>query len=327
MAEGRGDVIRRKLGAARAEAAVRAGEGAPGPDKAWRLALSRAARDRVKLALDVPRMALDRMSLAEILELAPERGLIAVLEGPLQALGVILLGPDVLAGMIEAQTTGIVTKAAAPDRRPTRTDAAMAAGMIDGALEEFERAVAGMEGAEWAQGFRYASFLEDIRPLGLLLDDIPYRLLRAEVSLAFGAKTGSIFMALPADPRSQGSGQDEDARATVEAQVFAQAMAGQVMASACTLDGVLARVSLTLAQVMGFEMGQVLPLGGASVDRISLEGRDGRKLWEGKLGQNRGLCAVRLTEQARQPGAPAPRGEVLEPKADHIPALRATGTG
>ena len=327
MAEGRGDVIRRKLGAARADI-PRDGDGRPGPDKAWRLALARAARDRVKLALDVSRLTLDLRSLTEILELAPERGLIAVLEGPMQALGVILLGPDVLAGMIEAQTTGVVTKAAAPERRPTRTDAAMAAGLIDGALEELERGLQGQDDGDWAIGYRYSSVLEDIRPLGLLLDDIPCRVLRAEVSLAFGAKSGTIFMALPAVRPQSGANPVEGAQAVTEAGEFGRALAAQIMAADSQLDGVLARVSLTLAQVMDFELGALVPLGATSLDRISLEGLDGRKLWEGRLGQNRGLRAVRLTEEFGVPVRVPIKTEVMAEVMGKVvaePVMRATG--
>lgn len=297
MADGRGEVLRRKLGSVKAEAQAQADAGKAGPDKAWRMALARSARDQVKLTLDVTRLRVDRMSLAELLDLAPERGLIAVLEGPKQALGVILIAPDVMAGIIEAQTTGVVTAAPAQGRRPTRTDAAMMAGMIDGALAEVEQSLQEVEDCTWALGYRYASFLEDIRPLGLLLEDIPYKMLRAEVSLAFGAKTGEIFMALPARTRMGAAPLADDVRAAAKALMFKQDLAAHVMGAGCELVGVLNRMSLTLAQVMDFEVGMVLPLGAASVERISVEGLDGRALWEGKLGQNRGMCAVRLTEQ------------------------------
>ncbi len=315
MADGQGNVIRRKLGAARAGAAIRATEGRPGADQSWRIALARAARDRVKLALDVPRLSLDRLSLTEVLELAPERGLIAVLEGPAGSLGVIMLAPDVLAGMIEAQTTGIVTGQPAPSRRPTRTDAAMVAGMIDAALEELERGVDGLDDCLWAKGYRYASFLEDIRPLGLLLEDGAYRLFRAEVSLAMGAKSGSIFMALPAEVHVDKDKSSEALRAAGEAAVFHKGLAVQILAAECQLDGVLARTSLSLSQIMAFEIGQVLALSGAAVERISVEGMDGRKLWEGRLGQNRGLRAIRLSEPQSALSGASVSGQVQSAKA------------
>lgn len=332
MAEGQGNVIRRKLGAARAEADARAREGRPGADQCWRIALARAARDRVKLALDVPTMSLDRMSLAEVLELAPDRGLIAVLEGPAGALGVMMLAPDVLAGLIEAQTTGIVTAQPAAQRRPTRTDAAMAAGMIDGALEELERGVDGLDDCLWAKGYRYASFLEDIRPLGLLLEDVAYRLFRAEANLALGAKKGSIFMALPSELATSGEVPSEAARQAAEVAGFHKGLAMQLMAAECRLDGVLARTQLSLSQIMEFEVGQVLALPGAAVERISLEGMDGRKLCEGRLGQNRGLRAVRLSEPvSAAAAAPALSGQHLVARAatpePFDAPLKATGTG
>ena len=331
MADGRGNVIRRKLGVAQADAAARLADGRPGADQSWRVGLARAARDRVKLALDVSELSLDRMSLAEVLELAPERGLIAVLEGPSGGLGVIMLSPDVLAGMIEAQTTGVVTAQAAPLRRPSRTDAAMAAGLIDGALEELERGVVGVEDSLWAKGYRYASFLEDIRPLGLLLEDIPYRLFRAKVSLALGAKKGSIFMALPAEPHGIRDAKPDTLRVAAEAMIFASGLMAQIMLADCQLDGVLSRVSMSLSDIMNFEIGQFVALPGAALERISLEGLDGRKLQEGRLGQNRGLRAIRLSEAPvyeegldaqRQAGAPKAASDL-----GYAQPMLATGTG
>ena len=68
MAEGQG-VIRRKVAAAKAELP----EGGPGADRGWRLALARAARDQLKLDLEVQTLGLTRRSLGEVIELAPER--------------------------------------------------------------------------------------------------------------------------------------------------------------------------------------------------------------------------------------------------------------
>ena len=49
--------------------------------------------------------------------------------------------------------------------------------MVDAALEGLEIALAEEADLIWADGFRYASFLDDPRPLGLLLEDIAYRCL------------------------------------------------------------------------------------------------------------------------------------------------------
>lgn len=324
MAGTAGSVIRRKT----RKAAT--GEGTPeasqGAERSWRMALARAARDQLRVPLDVAQSSLAERSLAELLDLAPERGFIAVLEGPAQALGVIMLAPDVLAAMVEALTTGLVTNQPAPDRRPTRTDAAMLAVVIDAALTELDAGLAEPGLADWARGYRYAAFLEEIRPLGLLLEEAQFTVLTCEVRLALGAKTGAIFMAMPA-------GVSRPARAETAAdagglQAFTQDLAEQVMGTAGQLDGVLARVSMTLAQVMDFEAGQIVALGGAKVERITLSGMDGRQIWEGRLGQSRGLRAVRLTERIGADIASAPVRSVPA-TYDVVPAplgFQATGT-
>ncbi len=325
MAGTAGSVIRRKT-----RKAVAAGEAAPeaslGAERSWRIALARAARDQLRVPLDVAQSSLAERSLAELLDLAPDRGFIAVLEGPAQALGVIMLTPDVLAAMVEALTTGKVTSQPAPDRRPTRTDAAMLAVVIDAALAELDAGLAEPGLADWARGYRYAAFLEEIRPLGLLLEDAPYTVLTCEVRLALGAKSGAIFMAMPA-------GASRPARADAAAdggglQAFTQELVAQVMETAGQLDGVLARVSMTLAQVMDFQAGQIVALGGAKVERITLAGMDGRQIWEGRLGQSRGLRAVRLTERigAETAGAPVRTVPATYDQAPAPQTFQATGT-
>jgi len=306
-----------------------------GVDKAWPLALARAARDGLALQLEVAQITVQRLSLTELLELPPELALIAVLEGPGDGLGVIMLAPPVLAGLIEAQTTGKVTTGALAARKPTRTDGAMVAEFLDRALEGLETALLAADDLIWAGGFRYASFMDDPRPLGLLLDDVPYRLVQAEVSLGGGAKSGLVLLAMPADGRGrrpQKAGQV--APEAAEALVFAAALGAQVLASTCALDAVLYRMTIPLSAVMGLKSGEVVPLPRAALDQIKLEGIDGRPIGAGKLGQHRGMRAVRLTAE---PGIAVPdptvagSGRGLAPAPTPHPVAeerpRLTGTG
>ena len=312
MANGLIGVIRRKLLAGRAVLA----EGGPGADRGWRLALARAARDDLKLPLEVTKLALDRRSLAELLELPPDFALIVVLEGPKDGLGLLVISAPVLAAMIEMQTIGKVAQASPTARKPTRTDAAMVATMIDSALAGLESGLAQEADLVWAGGFRYASFLDDPRPLGLLLEDINYRVLTADVTLANGAREGSVLLALPAE----GRGAQPDARFglpeddTVAGPAFTAALSEQVQAADCNLDAVLARLSMPLSRVLGLRVGEVLAMPRASLDQISFEGIDGRKVAEGKLGQNRGMRAIRLTPMTARGATP-----VVVPTAVQLP--------
>lgn len=293
---GSDNVIRRKIAASGADR----GEGGPGADRGWRLALARAARDRLKLPLEVARLTMGQLSLAEVLDLPPDRALIAMLQGPGEGVGLMVLAPEVLAAMIEVQTLGKVATAPLAPRKPTRTDAAMVADVVDAALEGLEIALAEEADLIWAGGFRYASFLDDPRPLGLLLEDIAYRVLRCDVALGHGARAGQVVLALPAEGRGRKPIRPVAEEAEAQAgPAFAEALAAQVEAADCVLDAVLARVTLPLTRVLDLAVGEVLTLSRASIDRLSLVGLDGRSLSEGKLGQQRGMRAIRLTEAER----------------------------
>ena len=301
MATGQSGVMGRKLAAARGAVA----DGVPGADRAWRLSLARAARDQLKLPLEVVRLAVDRLSLAEVLELPPDHAMIVVLEGPRDGLGLMVIYAAVLAAMIEVQTIGKVALTAPVPRKPTRTDAAMVAPLIDAALTGLEAALLLETDLIWAGGFHYASFLEDPRPLGLLLEDTAYRVLTADVSLADGARTGAVLLALPADGRGAAPvGQTDKAAA---GPAFSALLADQIENADCVLEAVLTRVSMPLSRVLTMAVGEVITLPRAGLDRISFEGIDGRCVAMGKLGQNRGMRAVRLVPAAGVARGPTPQ--------------------
>jgi len=86
---------------------------------------------------------------------------------------------------------------------------------------------------------------------------------------------------------------------------FAQMLADQLDAASCVLDAVVSRVSLPLMRVMALKVGEVITLPRAAIDRICLEGLDGRALAEGRLGQNRGMRAIRLAGVEAVPQARA----------------------
>ncbi|MGB8814259.1 MAG: FliM/FliN family flagellar motor switch protein [Paracoccaceae bacterium] len=327
-------VIRRKTAAAQTVVPETGGA-----EKAWPLALARAARDGMSLVVDVPKLHCLRRSLTELLDMPPDLALIAILEGPGEALGVLMVDQAVLAGLIEAQTVGKVSASMTAPRKPTRTDAAMVAGYLDAALMGLETSLIEEEDQVWAGGFRYASFLEDPRPLGLLLEDVTYRVMQAEVALGGGAKSGTVLLALPAQGRGRRPKRSIKLAAEPGAALlFKAALREQVMASDCVLQAVLYRMTIPLSAVMGLKIGDVVPLPMAALDKIALEGIDGTRRGTCKLGQNRGMRAVRVeVELAVASGMLGRRasdapGQVIaapEPIAveEEEELMRPTGTG
>jgi flagellar motor switch protein FliM len=319
---GMSDVIRRKIDRATAAQV----EGAPGADRGWRLALARAARDAMGLDLEFRRMSILRHSLAELLELPPDQALLALLDGPAEGLGLMMLSPAVMSALIEMQTLGRVSGQPPVPRKPTRTDAAMVAGVIDRAMAGLEDALVEEADLIWAGGFRYASFLEDARPLGLLLEEETYRVLVAEVALAGGAKTGQVILALPAVGRGERPAGLPGTEAEAVGPQFMAALGAQVMEAGCTLEAVIARLTLPIRHVMALAPGDVLPLAHAAIDAVALETTAGRRISTAKLGQNRGMRALKILEAVqgvpiRAAVAPSQTGSAVV-RPDVLPAVR-----
>lgn len=285
------DVIRRKIDRARPPLA----EGAPGADRGWRLALARAARDAMGLDLEFRGLVIARQSLAEILELAPDRALLGLLDGPHGGLGVIMLDPVVTATLIEMQTLGRMSSQAPVIRKASRIDAAMVAGVIDRALAGLDETLAEEADLIWAGGFRYASYLEDVRPLGLMLEEEAYRVLSAEVALGGSGRVGRVILVLPAEGRGDRPELEAEADRT-EAPQFTAALNALVLQADCRLDAVIGRLTMPLSRIMSMAQDEVLLLPSAALDAVALETIEGRRVAGARLGQNRGMRAVKLCE-------------------------------
>ena len=315
-----GGTIRRKIAAARAVAPPPPSRGV---ELVWPLALARGVRDACGLHLALREIRSGHVSPAELLEYVPEFGLVALLEGPGETVGLMTLAPGVMSGLIERQTLGRVLPQTAAPRRPTRTDAGLVAAAIDAALQALDSALADDPDRRWAAGFRYSGFLEDPRPLILMLEDTTHRVLRAEADLDGGAKSGPVLLALPAEGRGarQAAATPPDARA--EAAGFVDALAERVDGAPAVLTAVVARLSMPLEAVLRLEPGMVLTLAPATLDRIDLDGPEGRRAAGGRLGQARGMRAIRLDS-----GEPAARAAPALPEAPpDAAALRAAAAG
>lgn len=315
------DVIRRKIDRARQPQA----EGAPGADRGWRLALARAARDAMGLDLDFRSLTISRLSLPEILELVPDRALLALLDGPQGGLGVIMLGPTVTATFIEKQTLGRLSAQPPAPRRASRIDAAMVAGVIDRALAGLDETLAEEADLSWAGGFRYASYLDDPRPLGLMLEEEAYRVLSAEVALGGVGREGRVILVLPALGRGEMPATPLG-EAEPDASQFSAAVSAQVLQAESRLDAVLGRLTLPLRQIMSLQVGETLVLPQAALDAISLETVDGRHVARARLGQYRSMRAVKLGEAVMARPVPTPARTVPQVAPDaEPPELRAAG--
>ena len=298
-------VLRRKAEAGRPQA-----DSAPmTATRALTISLAKNAQDTVQMPLRVAEITETRMTLADLPETLEPLSLLAIMEGPGEALGLIGLPPATLSALIEIQTMGRISPNAPSPRKPTRIDASMAAELLDKVMEGFEELLAEHADVTWAGGFRYASFLDDPRPLGLLLEDVSFRVYRIKLLLGpSGEREGGMILALPAQGRGRGPRKAGESKAEAEATAaggvaavdpqieaaWAQNLEATVLGTRADLTAVLHRATMSLAQVIQFKVGMTIPVPYAALEDLRIEGIGRQKVGAARLGQAQGMRALRI---------------------------------
>lgn len=321
--------------------------GPPAPARLAAIAAAQAARAVAGLALTCADSRDSIASLAELPEHLPDQALLAIIEGGIghgsdgaDRLGVVALSPGMAAALIEMQTLGRLTATPPEARRPTRADAALAADFIDAMLAGLgggDGSGAGPAGA--LAGFRYASHLADPRPLGLMLEDRGFRILRLHLHLGpLGEREGQILLALPlpADaPRLPAPAPPPVALAATGAEAAPlppasppppapsrPTLARAMQSAPITLHAILCRRRITLAELRALAPGVLLALPRQALTEARLESASGHRLALGKLGEVDGFHALRLLapqsagQTARvSPVEEPPIGDLAQPDA------------
>ena len=309
MAAEQGKSVLRK----KAEAGRPVADGvAMSPERAISSSLAKVAQDMLELPLQVTAIEETRRSLADLPETLEALSLLALIEGPSEALGLIALSPTTLQALIEMQTMGRLGKTPSGPRKATRIDAAMAADFIDALLGAIESMLIEDDAISWAGGFRYASHLDDPRPLGLLLEDVTFRVWTVQFALGGGGeRSGGLLWAVPqkgrgahlkrdpSETQTEGEGATHAALAAAFAPPWEDQIERAVMGTPAVLNAVLHRMTLSLSAVLDFKPGMELPLRADSLEQITLEAQGRRKLSYARLGQSRGYRALRLTGSER----------------------------
>ncbi len=286
-------VIHRKARAARDGSDARA----MSPAKALRLSLARAADTLLDLALTVATVEQRRVSLAQVTETVLDEGLILLLDGAGGARGALALDAQMMAALIEVQTTGRVRPGPAPTRRATRTDAAMVAPLVDALLDGIDAEMLSEVEVYVPRGFRFGDRVEDWRALALVLDAPDFDLFRVTADLGPGVRTGRLDLLVPARrPSPAKTGTRTNAGAPDRALMSDVALGASVV-----LDAVMARITLTLRDACALSPGQVLPLTPESLGAIQMTGAGAHLVAEARLGQLNGWRALRLVSSAAAP--------------------------
>ncbi|MCQ0968870.1 FliM/FliN family flagellar motor C-terminal domain-containing protein (plasmid) [Paracoccus sp. TK19116] len=328
-----GGVLRRLL-RNRQNARMDAGE-APGmpqqvrrnPARAAATAIARAGEDLYGLPVQPLTVVPDGITLAEMAEILPDQALFAVVEGPQEALGVVALDPEAVTALIEVQALGRVTGRPVETRRRTRSDAMICAEFVNRALTELQAEIDGLEGFENYAGFRYASHLDDPRPLLLMLEDVNYRALRMrlrvgddrarrEIEIVVALPERRAIAALPSPVTATANGLAPAAQPAARAGATAPEkaasnasgpLAAQLQDAPIELLGVLCRRKISLGELRTLAPGRMIALPRVSLHDARLETRQGQVIAQGKLGEADGCHALRIRARA---GSAAPLPEM-----------------
>lgn len=290
----------------------------PSIDRIAATALGRAAERLHHLPVFIERVDLAPCSASELKELLPERALLTVLEGKHDDLGVMALCPSFLASIIEMQAIGRVTSRPVTGRRPTRTDSMIAADFVNALLAELAREVPSGSGGPSFASYRYATYIDDPRPLVLMLEDGQMQRLSLNFRVGPGGqRDASILIALPATESCQKvptfmKNDNVPARiglAAPSAPSPASVSLRQAVHEApIDVVGILCRRKLSLHELRGLGPGSTIPLSQNVLDEARIETRQRQFLAQGRLGESDGFHAIRLKSAAAsancKPGEP-----------------------
>ncbi|WP_263828318.1 FliM/FliN family flagellar motor C-terminal domain-containing protein [Ruegeria aquimaris] len=258
--------------------------------RALRLALARAADDAVGLAVAVIGATQARYELDELARAVPEGRLYLLLSGLGEGLGAICFDRACVSSLLQQQTMGQVLNGDSPGRAYTETDAAMAAPLVDAFLPRASELAEIPADRNCLAGYSYAARADGRRALLLLLEAEQYRVFDLTVEIAGGKLQGQITLILPDQPEIR----DEDGRDREDENPGLEQSFGVVRAE---LNAVICRFKLPLSALADMQPGSLLPLNEPKLDKIDMLTIEGRSVAVARLGQCRGMRAVRLNEK------------------------------
>lgn len=237
--------------------------------------------------------ALFDLTLSNVIATLPATGLLVAVEDRSGRRGLFALDHGIMDALIEVQTTGRVEEASLPPRPVTRIDEALSRDFIDLVFAAFAREIVAVAARDWPDRVSYGSRVGEPAQLPLLMPDRAYHLLDQPVMLRPG-RAGRAMMVLPVDPALSKSMAPGANAPRPPDPAWTRAMERALTAAPLTLNAVLMRLTLPLAQVQAFGPGTILPFDRSDLGAVTLEDDRGAPIARGSLGQLGGRRAVRL---------------------------------
>jgi len=288
------------------------------PVLALKAALPKAAELELNMRLTVKEAKEGVLDTQAMMEAIPEDSLVTILAAKDGAQGLAGFDPQLLAALIEMQTTGHVSTVRAVVRPWTITDGQMCEPFIDRVFDVLEMLLDADGRGPWFYGYRFLRKVNDRRKLAMTLEETRYLFYACKVELGDGAKTGMLWLALPDSVRNATT----DGQVGPENADWQGGLRSAVLGSTVPLNAILYKSHVPLSWVMSLQAGQIINVPAQQIDTLSIVDSGDRVVGTAKLGQASGQRAIRIMSKGSESaGGLVASGSAAKPSAPPIADL------
>lgn len=289
--------------------------------KAMRLTLAKVAEDRLDLAMAMLSVALKDVENEDLPELLQADQLLILLENNRGQIGLAMLDQSLVGSLVQQQTMGQVQETSSEERQPTRTDASLAAPLLDEFFERLENLLEKPSDQKTFQKYRFGDMAEDTRLALMALEAYEYKCFTITVDIARGVRQGVITLLLPSPGQEEPEQFPED-DVTQEDDVEKPDMTKTVLQLEADLKIVLCKLRVSLGDMQQMKPGMVIALPQNAFPDVSVVDVEGQTIAKGLIGQVDGQRAVKFEHEQPELNQPkrraSDRGELDLPDVTGI---------
>ena len=262
--------------------------------RALRLTAAKQADQLMGMAMNALGVTRRTIGGGEIKEVLDASALMLLMDGPDNQVGVAMLDPALVAGLIQQQTTGKVAPFAqdAAHRSCTATDATLCAPFVVGLIVNAAKLAEDAADQNLLEGYRFGVWAKETRQTQMALDKPEYEMIEVTLDLAGGASAGKLHLILPHPQEAPvEETQDDSRRAATRSTVT---LSDTVFGLQAEMTIALTRVSIPLQVVSDLKIGDLLDINVKSMAQALVLDANGSVVSPGTLGQIDGMRALQV---------------------------------
>ncbi len=249
----------------------------------------------------------------ELGDIMGEAGLVIPCPAPDESEGYLALSGGGLTALVEKTTTGKISEGEGEPRAASTIDRLLCHGFLERFLEAWRELMEDSSHEGWLEGYAPADRMIAPEVLGMSVVDVPYRIHTIQAKFD-GGRDVTFWAALPQTrPQAAGAAEPQDTGRAVED--WAKDWRAAVLESPAELEAVLCKLELTLDEVRRWAPGDHVPIPSSALSTVTIGRRNGPCVATARLGQARGVRALRLNEISSQRAPQATARKETPPEA------------